>query len=188
MYVTGFDISQEELDQAPAGAYNAVVCEDLTIYRGNNDADIVVCQAVLEHVRNVEKAFAALASILKEDGLLLLWVPSRHAAFARLNVLLPEDLKRKILFFIFPHMKADQGFTPYYDRCTPLEFQQLAEKYGFEVESQRLYYSNKYFYFFVPLHVLWRFWLILFRAVKKEQAAETFSMALRKVRDVPTPK
>ncbi len=178
--VTGLDVSQEELDGAPEGAYDSVICADITTYRGQQDADILVCQAVLEHVQDVEQAFAAFTSIVKPQGLVLLWVPSRHAAFARLNMLLPENLKRKILFFIFPHMEAEQGFKVYYDRCTPRHFQQISQKHGFTVESQRLYYSNKYFYFFLPLHVLWRVWLLAFRAVGKQQAAETFSMALRK--------
>jgi 2-polyprenyl-6-hydroxyphenyl methylase/3-demethylubiquinone-9 3-methyltransferase len=179
--VTGFDVSQEELDKAPEEAYDDVICADITTYRGTQDADLLICQAVLEHVQDVEQAFAAFASILKPQGLALLWVPSRHAAFARLNMLLPEKLKHKILFFVFPHMKGDQGFPVYYDRCTPRQFQQLARKHGFTLESERLYYSNKYFYFFLPLHVLWRVWLIVFRAVRKQESAETFSMALRKL-------
>jgi 2-polyprenyl-6-hydroxyphenyl methylase/3-demethylubiquinone-9 3-methyltransferase len=181
MHVTGIDISQEELDRAPVGAYDESLCVDITQYRGESDADMLVCQAVLEHVRDVEKAFAAFASILKPGGLALLWVPSRNAAFARLNMLLPETWKRKILFFVFPHTEHHHGFAVYYDRCTPRQFRQLAEKYGFKVESQRLYYSNKYFYFFLPLHVLWRAWVIVFRAINREQGAETFAMALRKV-------
>jgi 2-polyprenyl-3-methyl-5-hydroxy-6-metoxy-1,4-benzoquinol methylase len=180
LYVTGLDISQEELNRAPEAAYDAVICADITTYRGAHDADMLICEAVLEHVCDVERAFAAFASILKPQGLALIWVPSRHAAFARLNMALPEKIKRKILFFVFPHMKDDQGFTPYYDRCTPRQFQQLSQKYGFTIEEQRLYYSNKYFYFFLPLHVLWRVWLMAFRAVRNQQAAETFSMALRK--------
>jgi hypothetical protein len=77
-------------------------------------------------------------------------------------------------------MENDQGFAVYYDRCTPRQFHRLSGKYGFTLESERLYFSNKYFYFFLPLHVAWRLWLIAFRAVAKQQAAETFSMALRK--------
>jgi 2-polyprenyl-3-methyl-5-hydroxy-6-metoxy-1,4-benzoquinol methylase len=81
---------------------------------------MLVCQAVLEHVRDVEQAFAAFASILKPQGLALIGVPSRHAAFARLNMLLSEKVKRKILFFVFPHMKEGQGFISYYDRTARL--------------------------------------------------------------------
>jgi 2-polyprenyl-3-methyl-5-hydroxy-6-metoxy-1,4-benzoquinol methylase len=180
VHVTGLDISQEELDQAPVGAYDATICADISTYRGVNDADIIVCQAVLEHVRSVEGAFEAFASMLKPEGLALIFLPSRNAVYARLNLLLPDALKRKILFYVFPKSKKAQGFTSYYDRCTPREFQRLAKQHGFRVEVQRLYYTSSYFSCFFPIHLLWRMWVLLFRAADKLQAAETFSMALRK--------
>ncbi len=179
LHVTGLDISREELDRAPACAYDEVICSDISAYHGKRDSDVVVCQAVLEHVKDVGVAFASFASILKPGGVALIWVPSRNALFARLNLLLPETLKRKILFFIYPRMRYGQGFTSYYDRCTPVKFQALAARYGFVVERQQLYFSNKYFYFCTPLHVMWRAWLLVFRLLRHQEAAETFAMALR---------
>jgi 2-polyprenyl-3-methyl-5-hydroxy-6-metoxy-1,4-benzoquinol methylase len=64
---------------------------------------MLLCKAALEHVGDVEQAFAAFASILKPQGLALIWVPSRHAAFARLNMALPEKMKRNILFCFSAH-------------------------------------------------------------------------------------
>jgi len=183
VHVTGIDIKQEELDQAPEGAYDATICADISTYRGTNDADIIVCQAVLEHVRDVAGAFIAFASIMKPGGLALIFLPSRNAVYARLNLMLPEALKRKILFYIFPNTRKTQGFASYYDHCTPREFQRLADKYGFRVEAQRLYYTSSYFSFLFPIYVIWRIWIMLFRAADKLQAAETFSMALRKTWD-----
>jgi len=180
MHVTCIDIDQAELDKAPEGAYDATICADISTYRGANDADIIVCQAVLEHVRDVEGAFAAFASILKPGGIALIFLPSRNAVYARLSLMLPEPLKRKILFYIFPHARKVQGFKSYYDRCTPREFRRFADKHGFRVEVQRLYYTSSYFSCFFPVHVVWRMWIILFRAADELQAAETFSMALRK--------
>lgn len=46
----------------------------------------------------------------------------------------------------------------------------------------RTYYLSRYFAFFLPLYVLWRIWIVIFRAVAREQAAETFSMAFEKPR------
>ena len=90
--VVGLDISQSAPDAAPAGAYDQVVCADLTAYQGRGDADFVICQTLMEHVTNVEQAFRALSSILKPGGGLLVFTPSRNAVFARLNLLLPEGL------------------------------------------------------------------------------------------------
>jgi hypothetical protein len=81
---------------------------------------------------------------------------------------------------VFPHTRRAQGFTSYYDRCTPRECQRFANKHGFRVEMQRLYYTSAYFSCVFPIYVIWRIWIMLFRAADRLQAAETFSMALRK--------
>lgn len=178
--VVGVDISEQELLQAPAGAYDEIVCADITQYEGRRDADLVICQAVLEHVRDVEKAFTALASIVRPGGTILVFVPSKNALYARLNAALPENLKRTLLYSIFPRSRRIQGFPSYYDRCSPRDFSVLAGKHGLRVADAEFYYTSAYFTFFFPLHLLWRTWVLLYRAAAGEQAAETFSMALAK--------
>lgn len=178
--LVGLDIDPDELAAAPAGTYDEAICSDVTKFRGQGDGDLVICQALLEHVNGTEKAFAAIASILKPGGKAIIFVPSRNAAFARLNLLLPEGLKRKILFAIFPQAREGQGFKSFYDRCTPREFARLAEQNGLQVLEVCTYFSSAYFMFFFPLHVLWRVWVIAFRAIARDQAAETFCMAVRK--------
>jgi len=178
--VHGLDISANELASAPAGCYDATICADVTRYRGSSDADLVICQSLLEHVPSTQEAFAAIASMLKPDGLALVFAPSRNAVFARLNLMLPERLKRWLLFTIFPETRSAQGFASYYDRCTPREFEQMAHIVGLDAVERKLFYQSSYFSFFVPLHVLWRLWLVTFKALRGAQAAETFIYAFRK--------
>lgn len=178
--VVGIDIDAQELKASPAGAYDEKICADITQYRGRSDADLVICQALLEHVRDSEAAFQAIASILKPGGTALIFLPSRNAVFARINLLLPEALKRKILYTVFPSAERDQGFPAYYDRCTPRDFRRLAARSNLAVEVCRPYFRSSYFSFFFPLHFLWRLWILAFRFVAGEQAAETFSLALKK--------
>lgn len=182
IHVTGVDISAQELARAPIGAYDAVLCGDIATIVGPSDADICICQAVLEHVRDVEGAFVSIASFLKPGGVALIFVPSRNAVFARLNLLLPERLKRFLLFTIFPDTQRDQGFPSYYNRCTPAGFQAMAQAAGLEIQEVKYYYASYYFTFFAPLHVLWRAWILLYRSVAGDQAAETFSVAFKKTR------
>jgi len=179
VHVTGLDISAQELAQAPAGAYDQVRCGDISTIVGGGDADLCICQALLEHVPDVHAALVSIASFLRSEGIVLVFVPSRNALFARLNLLLPERLKRKVLFTIFPQTRRDQGFRSYYNRCTPADFQLLAQALGFEIEDASYYYCSSYFSFFAPLHVLWRLWIVCYRAMAGYQAAETFSLALR---------
>lgn len=175
--LVGVDISAEELDKAPAGVYDEIVVADITKYRGRGDADLIVCRATLEHVRNTDGAFACLASILKPGGQLLLVVPSRNAIFARINLILPEKVKRAILFSIFPHKAlGHDGFPAFYNQCTPRDFRRLADRHGMDVEFLKPYYYSSYFSFFIPFFILWRLWVVAFAALCGEQAAEVFSM------------
>jgi len=178
--VIGLDIDKEELIQAPEGAYNKIICADITKFRGNHDADLVLCQALLEHVKDVEAAFTAISSILKPGGLALIFVPSRNAVFARLNIILPQSIKKAILHTIYPKTKRGQGFPSYYNRCTPSEFKKLADNSDFSIQEEHYYFISSYFNFFFPAYLVWRLWILLFHSVFKEQAAETFSLVLRK--------
>ncbi len=176
----GLDIDTNELASAPQGLYDETVCADIASYRGSGDADLVVCQALMEHVPNAERAVRGIASILKPGGRALLFVPGRNAVYARINRALPQGLKRRILFWLFPEMTRDHGFPAYYDRCTPAGLAGLARKYRLVPERTHVYFQSDYFRFCLPLHVLWRAWLLLFRSLAGDEAAETFTMVLRR--------
>jgi hypothetical protein len=111
----------------------------------------------------------------------LIFLPSRNAVFARINLMLPQQLKRTILHSVFPSTKRDQGFPAYYDRCTPADFRRLAADSGLAVDLCKVYFRSSYFMFFFPLHLAWRIWQLIFRIFAGEQGAETFSLALRKI-------
>jgi SAM-dependent methyltransferase len=181
IHVTGVDISLEELARAPVGAYDETLCVDITKAVGDENGDVCVCQAVLEHVRDTEAGIRAISSFLREEGVALVFVPSRNAIYARLNKMLPQALKKKVLFWIYPSASKNQGFPSYYDRCTPKEFKLLAKNAGLELIQERCYFVSSYFSFFFPLYMAWRLWTIVFRLVADEQAAETFCMAFKKI-------
>jgi SAM-dependent methyltransferase len=178
--VVGLDIDANELSRAPQGLYDDVICADITKFAGTGIADLLVCQALLEHVDDVSAAFKSIASILRPGGHAVIFVPSRNAVFARLNLLLPEKIKRWVLFKIFPQAESDAGFPSYYDRCTPSEFRKLIKTNGLKEIEFRSYYESAYFSFFLPAHMAWRLWTQLFRLVKGDQAAETFCLAFVK--------
>jgi SAM-dependent methyltransferase len=178
--VVGIDIDANELAQSPAGAYDSTIAADIASFSGAGDADLVICQAVLEHVENVDEAMRALASILKPGGTALVFVPCRNAAFARLNLLLPESAKQSILFALYPRMKQHQGFPSYYRDCTPSGLSRLATKHGLDVKNVETYWTSAYFYAFFPAYVLWRGWLIAARSLGLRNLCETFSIVLQK--------
>ena len=178
--VIGLDIDQDELNNAPEGIYDEAICADIAEFRGNQDADLLICQAVLEHVQDVEGAFEAISSILKPGGLALIFVPSKNAVFAQLNLLLPQETKKAILHTIYPKTLAVQGFPSYYNKCTPLDFKKLANSKDLSPVEERYYFASDYFHFFFPAYFVWRLWTLIFNFLFNEQAAETFSIAFKK--------
>lgn len=178
--VTGVDISKDELLAAPAGAYDTLVVADIAKFQGAAEHDVIICQAVLEHVENVELAFKSLASMTRSGGRILIFVPCRNAAFARINLLLPESIKRHMLYFIFPETRDKQGFRSFYSSCTPKEFRRLAAAVQLEVELEQHFWSSTYFGFFFPLHVLWRMYQLIVVPVLGGHVSESFFMVLRK--------
>lgn len=181
LWVTGLDWDARELMHAPRGAYDAVIQADIMQYQGEASADLVICQSLLEHVRDVRFAFQAMASILKPGGIAVLFVPSRNALYARLNMLLPQIWKTRLLHFVFPHTVNTQGFPAYYNHCTPRAFIRIGREHGLELLELQCFFSSSYFSVLFPLHVAWRMWQMAFRTCRGVQAAETFCMALRKV-------
>jgi 2-polyprenyl-6-hydroxyphenyl methylase/3-demethylubiquinone-9 3-methyltransferase len=180
LFVTGLDISQHELESAPTGTYDEIICADISTVSGYEDGDLVICQAVLEHVRDTESAIRSISSLLKPGGIALIFVPSRNAVFARLNLFLPQKLKEAILYYVYPSTRHAQGFPSYYWKCTPKDILELAKENGLTETEARYYYTSSYFNFLLPLHVIWRGWVVIFRIFHGRQAAETFSLALRK--------
>jgi 2-polyprenyl-6-hydroxyphenyl methylase/3-demethylubiquinone-9 3-methyltransferase len=183
--ITGLDIDDGELAAAPPGCYDHTIRADIVSYRGARDADVVICQALLEHVHDTGQALEGIASILKPGGRALLFVPSRNAVYARINLLLPQKLKEFILFGIYPHMRRSQGFPVHYDRCTPSGLEARALRKGLRTVERRVYFQSDYFRFCFPIHAFWRVWVLLFRCVAGDQAAETFSLVLRKEEERP---
>jgi 2-polyprenyl-6-hydroxyphenyl methylase/3-demethylubiquinone-9 3-methyltransferase len=179
--VHGVDLSMEELDRAPAGVYDRKTAADLCRFIGDGDADVVICQATLEHVQDARGAFRAMATSVKPGGTIAIFAPSRNALFARLNRLLPEGLKRRILFALFPHTsEGHDGFPAYYDKCLPREVEALAAEHGIRVIERRLYWRSNYFFFFWPAYFLWRLWLGVTYLAFGKDAAESFVYVLRK--------
>jgi 2-polyprenyl-3-methyl-5-hydroxy-6-metoxy-1,4-benzoquinol methylase len=178
LVVVGLDISAEELASAPEGSYDATVCADLTSWRGVAEADLVICQATLEHVADVPAAMSALAGIVRPGGVVAMFVPCRNAAYARLNLLLPEAMKRWLLDRL-AESAAHGGFPARYHRCTPDQIAALARAAGFEVTDLRLYWRSGYFEFFAPLHALWRLWTLFAYGAGLRRACESFAIVAR---------
>jgi SAM-dependent methyltransferase len=180
IFTVGLDIDENELRRAPKGAYDETVCADIATYVGRGDGDLVIAMAVLEHVKHVEDALASISGILKNGGRAVIFVPSRNALYARMNLLLPQSTKRRLLSLLRGRTSDAEGFRAYYDRCTLKDFAEIGRHHKLEVIEERSYFASGYFSLFFPAYVVWRIWMIFFYIFKREQAAETFCIAFEK--------
>lgn len=178
--VVGVDISETELELAPEGSYDAIRVSDIAQFAGAEEADLAICQSVLEHVRDNRGALRSLASIVRPGGTVVMFMPNRYAVFALLNRLLPEAVKRRLLFSIYPETVDGYGFKAFYDNCTPLRMERIAHEAGLLPHDRVHYWNSAYFQFFTPLHVAWRVYIVVVRALFGWRAAETFSLAFRR--------
>ncbi len=182
LHITGVDISAQELNSAEIGAYDEILVADICAHVGRPSFDLIVCQSLLEHVKDARAAICNMSDMLNPDGILLLFAPSRRALFARINQALPEQLKRKLLFAIFPESRKRQGFPAFYDNCTLLEIKKIAKAHNLKTVQEKAFWLSNYFSFFLPFHIMWRIWSVLDKAIFRDQAAETFCLALQKER------
>ena len=172
--VTGVDISADELASAPVGAYETKIVADITVHRSESKADVVVVQSLLEHVSDGNLAAQGIASFCRPGGMIYTFCPNRRAWFARINRLLPERIKRLILYFIYPEAADIQGFPAHYDRCTPTELSASFLAAGVHIETAQPYFVSSYFMFFFPLYFVWRIFNWPFMKLWPLQFCETF--------------
>jgi SAM-dependent methyltransferase len=173
--ITGLDVDSAELAIIERGLCDQIVVADLCTFRGAGSAELVLCRTVLEHVPDTESALAGLMSIVRPGGTIAICVPCRNAPFARLNLLLPETAKKRLLYSIWPHKDDGHcGFPARYDRCTPHDFAAMCETHGLQIRELRAYWWSTYFTFFLPLWATWRAWQLIARLAVGSQAAEGF--------------
>lgn len=178
--VTGVDIDAGELASAPPGSYARVVVGPIENVKGEPCNDFVVAQSVMEHVQDGRLAVFGLASFARPGALVTTFCPCRRAWFARLNLLLPEGLKRSLLFSVFPEKRERQGFPAHYSGCTPAEMVANMRDAGVDCVEVRLFFVSSYFMFFVPLYLFWRLATLPFMTLWPNRYCETFIFIGRK--------
>lgn len=178
----GLDIDQHELEQAPAGTYDEIICADITqCTEIEHRIDLAICQSVFEHVDDVDAAIRNISLMLNpKSGKIVFFVPCKYAPFAMLNRFLPEGVKKNLLYFVFPQTERDQGFKAYYDKCTPREIRDIAERNSMTILDEQVYHMSGYFTFFFPLHLAWRAWMLIYFVFHRRYPVETFYMALQR--------
>lgn len=179
LYIAGLDISEAELAQAPAGAYDAVVVGDVATVPIPGKYDLVFSRAVLEHVADPTAAIANLAGALVPGGIMAHVMPCRNAPFAILNRWLGNRAARQLLFAIYPEKREDSGFLAYYRDCTPAGLSRACNECGLEVVEVKPYYNSDYTGFFAPLFTVELLRQALMCSLRLENFSESFTLVAR---------
>ena len=154
----GFDIEATELELA-RDKYTSIHVADITQMdeQSASQYDWVICLSTLEHVLDDRAALEGLARIMKPEARLYIRVPYRGAVFAVTNRILPNNLKRWLLYSIFPSKKGD-GFPAYYRGCAVSMMVENGRAVGLNQVPGEVnkVYTSTYFMFFFPLYLVWR--------------------------------
>jgi SAM-dependent methyltransferase len=179
LHVVGLDVSATELEQAPAGAYDAIVVGDAAAVEIPGRYDLVFSRSVIEHVADPRAAVANLAGALAPGGVMAHVVPCRNAPFAIVNRWLGNRAARRLLFAIFPEKEEHSGFRVFYHECTPGRLGRICRERGMEIVQIVPYYNSGYTSFFAPLYTVEMLRQTLMCSLRLENFAEAFSIVAR---------
>jgi SAM-dependent methyltransferase len=114
----GLDISPEELENAPAGSYDATIVSDITCHNPDLDGafDLIVSWQTLEHVQRVDRAIANLRRYLRPGGRAVIQLSGSFSIFALFNRALPSKLGSRIVGSVMGRSQ-DTVFRAHYHRC-----------------------------------------------------------------------
>ena len=120
------DYTTADLDSPIADLHLDVTNIDLP----DNQYDVVICNHVLEHVNDVNKAFSEIKRILKPGGWAILMVPINPNVDTWEDPSITDPEERKRCFGQYDHVRQ-------FGR----DYAQVLEKAGFKVDADRIYYE-----------------------------------------------
>ena len=179
LHIVGLDISDTELVQAPAGAYDHIVVGDVATVNIPGQYDLIFSRSVIEHVQDPASAIENLSRVLAPGGTMAHFMPCRNAPFAIINRALGNQVARQLLFALFPDKRNDSGFQAFYNYCTPSELADLIGGRGLEVVRVIPYYKSDYAAFFAPFYTVEMLRQALMCYFNLEDLSETFSIVAR---------
>ncbi len=120
------DYTTADLDSPIADLHLDVANIDLP----DDQYDVVICNHVLEHVNDVNKAFSEIKRILKPGGWAILMVPINPDVDTWEDPSITDPEERKRCFGQYDHVRQ-------FGR----DYAQVLEKAGFTVDADRIYYD-----------------------------------------------
>lgn len=146
----GLDVSKEELNRAPNGAYDQQYVQDLAVHVPGLDeqVDLAVSWQVLEHIDSLTDAVANVQAYLRPNGHFVSLLSGRNAHFAVINRFVPEKLGVSAMHRLLGR-PPDSVFRAPYDNCTFAGLSEMFQSWR-ELEIIPIFRGAGYFSFFKP--------------------------------------
>lgn len=151
---TVLDISQSELDKAPAQYHK--ICADVAAKDfafGEAKFDLIFSKMVAEHVKSARNFHTNIRNMLKPGGLSVHFFPTLYTLPFTVNRLIPESLSSAILNVVAPRNRYQfDKFPAYYDWCRGPTKRQInrLEGLGYEVVDYVGFYGHAAYYRRIP--------------------------------------
>jgi hypothetical protein len=146
---TTLDISQAELDKAPAG-YKTLLMDIATPHPDiSTRYDFMFSNMVAEHIRDPRLFHHNVLAMLNPGGVVAHLMPTLYEPAFVANLLLPEKISESIVRRLAPHRDFDgtgRKFPAYYRWCRGPSRRNLDrfQRAGFEVEEAAGYFGTSY--------------------------------------------
>ena len=159
----GLDLTESELQLAPAGSYDQTRGADVTTFQPDLEEgfDLVVCFQVLEHVRPLGAAFDNMRRYLRPGGRLVTQFSGTFSLFGLANRVVPQWGIQRLVNRILPG-HSYVTFPAYYDKCWHDAIRRLLAPWS-EAEIAPYYAGLGYFDSLAPLraaYLAWEEWVM----------------------------
>lgn len=154
---TVLDVSQEELDKAPAG-YNKVVCDIAAAnLRLKPGYDFMFSRMLCEHIPDGQQFHRNVFSLLSPGGIAIHFMPTLFSLPFVANRIAPERLSSAVLDALLPRDRYQRGkFPAYYSWCLGPTSGMCSRfrEIGYDILEYRGFFGHGYYQRLRPLHAL----------------------------------
>lgn len=144
LHYTILDISQTELDHAPANYH--VVRADISDLGISGGYDFMFSKMLAEHVADGAAMHRNILRLLNPGGIAFHFFPTLYHPVFVVNRIMPELLSRTALLRLSSNRASDSKFPAYYSQCygPSARRRALYEAMGYQVVEYRPFYGTAY--------------------------------------------
>lgn len=163
-----FDIDANELAKANGNHFEKI-CADITTKNLDLKCDLIISNMLLEHIPNPKEFHKACYKILKNNGKAIHFFATKYSPSSVVNLILPEQWSRQLLYAIQKRKWDTEGkFPAYYRWCigpTKRQINKFLSK-GFVVEKYYGYIGSGYLVNIPILNLLERLYNTIILKIK----------------------